>query len=149
MSVKDTVFRAGTSIHRAIFTASKGRVGGRGMGMPVVVLTTTGRMSGKQRETMLTTPLILGDTIVLVASFGGDEREPAWCKNLRADPRVEILMHGTRRTMTARVADATERAELWPQITSAHANYAGYQRKTEREIPVVICEPASRLEAQA
>lgn len=136
-------------MHRAIFTSTKGRVGGRGMGMPVLVLTTTGRTSGKPRETMLTTPLVLGDTIILVASFGGDEREPFWCKNLRADPRVEILMEGKRRTMTARVADATERAELWPQITSAHANYAGYQRKTEREIPVVICEPASRPGAQA
>jgi deazaflavin-dependent oxidoreductase (nitroreductase family) len=149
MSVKDTVFRAGTSIHRAIFTATNGRVGGRGMGMPVVVLTTTGRTSGKRRETMLTTPLVLGDAIILVASYGGDEREPAWCRNLRANPAVEITMEGNRRTMTARVADATERAELWPQITSAHANYAGYQRKTEREIPVVICEPASRPDAQA
>jgi deazaflavin-dependent oxidoreductase (nitroreductase family) len=141
MTLKDNAFRAVTSLHRTVFVATKGRVGGRGMGMPVIVLTTTGRTSGKERETMLTTPLILGDRIILVASYGGDEREPSWCKNVRANPKVTITMNGETRPMTARVADAEERADLWPRITSAHSNYAGYQRKTEREIPVVICEP--------
>jgi deazaflavin-dependent oxidoreductase (nitroreductase family) len=139
MTLKDSVSRAVTSLHRSIFTASNGKVGGRGMGMPVLMLTTTGRSTGKPRQTMLTSPLILDDSVVLVASNGGDSREPAWCRNLRENPRVEITMEGKTRAMTAKVAEAAERNELWPQITSAHANYAGYQRKTEREIPVVVC----------
>jgi deazaflavin-dependent oxidoreductase (nitroreductase family) len=109
--------------------------------MPVVILTTTGRSSGQPRETVLTTPLVLGDAVTLVASFGGDDREPSWCKNLRQNPAVTLTMHGQTSEMTAHVADAAERAELWPQITGAHANYAGYQTKTSREIPVVVLEP--------
>jgi deazaflavin-dependent oxidoreductase (nitroreductase family) len=144
MSAKDRAFRAVTSLHRAIFSVTKGKVGGRGMGMPVLVLQTTGRTTGRRRETMLTSPLVMGDTVVLVASFGGDDREPAWCRNLREDPRVQITMQGSTRGMTAHVADESERADLWPRITSAHSNYAGYQRKTSREIPVVVCEPTGR-----
>lgn len=142
MTLKDNVFKAVTGLHRAVFTATKGKVAGRGMGMPVLVLTTTGRTTGQQRDTMLTSPLIEGDAVMLVASFGGDDREPAWCRNLRENPAVEITMHGKRQAMTARVATTDERAVLWPKITGAHPNYAGYARKTEREIPVVICTPA-------
>jgi deazaflavin-dependent oxidoreductase (nitroreductase family) len=141
MTTKDRLIHGITAVHRTIFTASKGRIAGRTSGMPVVLLTTTGRTSGKPRQTMLASPLVKGDTVMLVASYGGDDREPAWCQNLRKTPEVEITMEGTTRTMRAHVADATERAELWPQITSAHANYAGYQRKTDREIPVVVLEP--------
>jgi deazaflavin-dependent oxidoreductase (nitroreductase family) len=141
MTVKDHLFRTVTAVHRGIFAATNGRVTGRGMGMPVLILTTTGRTTGQLRQTMLTTPLEIDDTITLVASFGGDDREPAWCKNLRANPDVEVTMRGKKRQMRARVADAAERADLWPRITSAHANYAGYQRKTDREIPVVVLEP--------
>jgi deazaflavin-dependent oxidoreductase (nitroreductase family) len=141
MSTKDQIFKAATGLHRAIYKASGGKVIGRGMGMPVVVLTTIGNKSGQARQTMLTSPLILGDKVTLVASYGGDDREPAWCRNLRANPDVEITMEGTTRKMRAHVADASERADLWPQITSAHANYAGYQKKTTREIPVVVLEP--------
>jgi deazaflavin-dependent oxidoreductase (nitroreductase family) len=141
MNAKDELSRGVTLVHRSIFTATKGRVGGRALGMPVVLLTTTGRSSGKPRPTMLTSPLVLGDRVMLVASNGGDDREPSWCRNIRKTPQVEITMEGSTRAMTAHVADEAERAELWPQITSAHANYAGYQRKTDREIPVVICEP--------
>jgi deazaflavin-dependent oxidoreductase (nitroreductase family) len=141
MTAKDTAFRTLTSVHRAIFSASNGRIMGRGMGMPMVKLTTKGRTSGQPRDTMLSTPLVLGDTVILVASYGGDDREPAWCKNIRADGAVEITMEGRKRSMTAHIADEAERAKLWPQITAAHANYAGYQRKTDREIPVVVLDP--------
>jgi deazaflavin-dependent oxidoreductase (nitroreductase family) len=142
MTTKDNLFRALTTVHRALFDASKGRVGGRAAGMPVLVLTTTGRTTGKLRHAMLTSPLQVGDDVMLVASYGGDDREPAWCRNLRAQPAVEITMQGKKRAMRAHIADPTERADLWPKITSAHANYAGYQRKTDREIPVVILRPA-------
>jgi deazaflavin-dependent oxidoreductase (nitroreductase family) len=142
MTAKDHVSRAVTTLHRMVFTTSGGRVAGRALGMPVLVLTTTGRTSGKPRQTMLTSPLVIDEKVMLVASNGGDDREPAWCRNLRAHPGVEITMSGRTRSMLAHIAEPAERAELWPQITSAHANYAGYQRKTDREIPVVVLEPA-------
>jgi deazaflavin-dependent oxidoreductase (nitroreductase family) len=78
---------------------------------------------------------------VLVASNGGDDRNPTWFLNLRDDPDVQVTMGGTTRPMTARVADADEKATLWPRIVADHANYAGYQRKTTRDIPVVVLDP--------
>jgi deazaflavin-dependent oxidoreductase (nitroreductase family) len=141
MTIKDQVFRAVTGLHKGIYKISNGKLAARGMGMPVVVLTTTGRTTGQPRETMLTTPLIDGDTVVLVASFGGDDREPSWCKNIRKTPDVTLTLHGSTSAMRAHVADESERARLWPRITGAHENYAGYQRKTDREIPVVVLEP--------
>ena len=129
------------AIHRPLFRLSKGKLMGKGAGMPVLVLTTTGRKSGQKRPTMLTTPLQFGDSIVLVASRGGDDRHPAWFLNLQANPTVEVEMGGATRTMTARVADAAEKAELWPKIVADHDNYAGYQAKTDRDIPVVVLTP--------
>jgi deazaflavin-dependent oxidoreductase (nitroreductase family) len=142
MTIKDQLSRSVTTIHRTVFIASNGRVGGRALGMPVVLLTTTGRTSGKPRQTMLTSPLMLGEKVMLVASNGGDDREPSWCQNLRRTPAVELTIEGANRRMVAHIAEGDERAALWPQITAAHANYAGYQRKTDRELPVVVLEPA-------
>jgi len=90
---------------------------------------------------MLSVPIIEGDLMVLVASFGGDDRHPAWYLNLQANPEVRVTMSGTTRTMVARTATEEERAELWPQITSAYGGYARYQERTERQIPAVILEP--------
>lgn len=135
------MFKAVTGVHEAVFRASRGRLLGRGSGMPVLMLTTTGRKTGKLRTTMLTTPLRDGDKIVIVASKGGDDHHPTWFLNLRAEPRVEVMMGGDSRPMTAHVADAAEKAALWPRIIADHANYEGYQRKTERDIPVVVLEP--------
>jgi deazaflavin-dependent oxidoreductase (nitroreductase family) len=90
---------------------------------------------------MLTSPWHEGDTYAIVASRGGDDTNPAWFLNLRDNPDVEVAMRGKKQPMRARVADAEERARLWPIITADHKNYAGYQTKTEREIPVVLLEP--------
>ena len=139
--IKDALFRLGTGLHRAVFTASKGRISGRALGMPVVELVTTGRRTGQQRTTMLTVPLIDGDRLVLVASFGGDDRDPAWLRNLQANPGVEVRRSGSARPMQARVATDAERAALWPRIVARAPIYAGYQQKTTRPIPVVILEP--------
>jgi deazaflavin-dependent oxidoreductase (nitroreductase family) len=138
---KDLITKAVTGLHEAIFRASNGRLLARGSGMPVLMLTTTGRKSGQPRTTMLTSPLRDGDATVLVASNGGDDRNPTWFLNLRDDPDVQVTMGGTTRPMTARVADADEKATLWPRIVADHANYAGYQRKTTRDIPVVVLDP--------
>jgi deazaflavin-dependent oxidoreductase (nitroreductase family) len=139
--VNEAVLKVVTGLHKTIFSISHGRVAARGAGMPVLMLTTTGRRSGQPRTTMLTTPQREGSRIMLVASNGGDDRDPAWLHNLRADPRVQVTMGGRTVPMTARVADAAERADLWPRIVADHAHYADYQAKTDREIPVVVLEP--------
>jgi deazaflavin-dependent oxidoreductase (nitroreductase family) len=138
---KDALYRVSTAIHRAVFRASKGRILGKAFGMPVAELVTTGRRSGKKRSTMLAVPITEGDRLVLVASFGGDDRHPAWYLNLRANPQVRATTAGSTRVMTARTANEEERAELWPRITSVFEGYARYQERTERPIPVVILEP--------
>ena len=89
----------------------------------------------------MTAPIVEGDRVVIVASFGGDSRHPAWYLNIEADPSVEVTMEGRTRKMTAHVATKDEKAEMWPRITEAYKGYAGYQKRTGRDIPVVICEP--------
>jgi deazaflavin-dependent oxidoreductase (nitroreductase family) len=143
MTPKDAFFKVGTGIHRAIFNISKGRIFGKAFGMPIIELVTTGRRSGKARATMLSVPVIDGDRLVLVASFGGDDRDPAWYLNLQANPEVRVTIAGSTRTMIARIATEEEKAELWSQIISAYEGYARYQERTERPIPVVILEPPS------
>jgi|SRR5665647_713599 len=112
------------------------------MDMPVLKLTTTGRKSGRPRSVMLTSPLQEGPVLVVVASRGGDDRAPAWFLNLQGNPDVEVSLQGKpRRRMHARVASPAERKRLWPLVTSDHRNYAGYQTRTMREIPLVLLEP--------
>ncbi len=130
--------------HRRILKLTRGRIGWHLYGMPMLELTTVGRKSGEKRTTMLSSPMQRGDTIVVVASRGGSDLYPAWYHNLVAEPRVEVNFRGRGvREMWARVADAAERAELWPIVTKDHPNYAGYQRKTDREIPLVLLEPVA------
>ncbi|MGH9012675.1 MAG: nitroreductase family deazaflavin-dependent oxidoreductase [Acidimicrobiia bacterium] len=138
---KDVVARLVTGFHEAVFRVSNGRIGNKGFGMPVVMLTTTGRKSGKRRTTMLTSPTQDGEGIVLVASYGGDDRHPAWFLNLRDNPEVEVTMRGQTRPMRARVASSEEKAELWPRVVAAYRGYGQYQKRTERDIPLVIVEP--------
>ncbi len=140
--VKDLGFKLSTLAHRTIVNVSGGRLLNRAYGMPVVQLHTTGRKSGRPRVTMLTAPIIDDQRVVLVASKGGDDRNPAWFLNLQANPDVELTIDGETRPMKARVASPDEKAELWPQIVAKHKGYAGYQTRTERDIPVVICEAA-------
>ncbi len=131
------------AVHRALIAVSFGRIGWSVGGMPALELTTTGRRSGQQRSTMLTAPVLLEGKPVVVASRGGDDANPAWFLNLQADPHVLVGIGGKPAVpMTARVLTSAERAELWPQITAKYSNYAGYQRRTAREIPLVVLEPA-------
>jgi deazaflavin-dependent oxidoreductase (nitroreductase family) len=128
-------------VHRAALAATGGRLGRQVFGMPAVQLHTTGRKSGRRRSVMLTTPVREGDRLVVIASKGGDDHHPEWYLNLVADPDVEVTEDGVTRPMRARTASPEERAELWPQVVAAYKGYAGYQRSTEREIPVVLLEP--------
>jgi len=134
--------KAMNRVHRVVLGATGGRLGWRAGGMPVIELTTTGRHSGLPRATMLTSPYQEGSTIVIVASRGGDDRHPAWYLNLVEQPEVTVSVGGKpSQRMRAETAGPEERARLWPLLTADHRNYAGYQRKTSREIPVVLLRP--------
>ncbi len=138
----DLVLKAMNFSHRIVLSATGGRIGWRAGGMPVIELTTTGRRSGQSRSTMLTSPYQEGSTIVIVASRGGDDHHPAWYLNLRDHPEVTVSMDGEpARPMQAQTAGPEDRARLWPLITADHRNYGGYQRKTKREIPLVLLTP--------
>jgi len=139
----DAVFKFTNALHRGIFKATNGRLMGKFFGMPVVMLTTTGRKSGKQRTSMLTSPTRdASGNIVLVASKGGDPKHPMWFLNLRTNPTVEATFEGKKRTMHARVATPEEKQDLWPKVVAGYKGYASYQTKTTRDIPLVILEPA-------
>lgn len=123
---------------------SFGRLGWKAGVMPVVELTTTGRKSGQPRSVLLTSPVQEGDTFVIVASKGGEDTHPAWFLNLRDNPKVEAAIGGkSKAAYTARVATPEERERLWPQVVAAYRGYDGYQKKTERQIPLVFLEPAA------
>lgn len=135
----DLALKTMNAVHRTILTLSFGKLGWDAGGMPVLELTTKGRKSGEARSVMLTSPVQDGETIVIVASRGGDEHHPAWFLNLQSNPEVQVKWKGgPKRPMNARVATAEERAVLWPEVTSKYKNYAGYQEKTDREIPLVL-----------
>ena len=135
------MFKFMNAVHRTIFTATNGKLMGKFYGMPVVMLTTTGRKSGQPRTHMLTSPVREGDKVVLVASKGGDPKHPMWFLNLRDNPNVEATYDGKRRKMHARVASPEEKERLWPQVVAGYKGYAEYQTKTTRDIPLVILEP--------
>ena len=140
----DLTLKTMNTLHRAVLRLSGGRLGWDAAKMPVLELTTTGRKSGQPRSVMLTSPWQEGSTIVVVASRGGDDTHPAWFLNLRDNPEVEVVLKGKpKQKMTARVADSEERARLWPLLTAEHKNYADYQTKTEREIPLVLLNPSA------
>ena len=140
----DFTFKAMNAVHKSLLTVSGGRLGWKFSKMPVLELTTKGRKTGVPRSVMLTSPVQQGSTLVVVASRGGDDKHPAWFLNLRDDPDVEVALQGQpKQRMRARVATPEERAELWPRVTANFKNYAGYQTKTQREIPLVLLEPES------
>jgi deazaflavin-dependent oxidoreductase (nitroreductase family) len=126
-------------VHRTVLAISGGRVARRIAGMPVLLLTTTGRKTGKARTVPLTY-IEDGDAIVLVASYGGRPHNPDWFENLVAKPEVAVVVGGERRTMTARRATPEERARLWPKVVATYDGYAKYQTKTNREIPLAILD---------
>ncbi len=126
--------------HRALMAVTRGRKGWQIGRMPAVELHTIGRVSGIRRSTMLTAPVHDDGRWVLVASKGGDDRDPEWYRNLAANPDVELTVRGQTQALRARTATLEEKKELWPQIVAVNPGYAEYQTKTDRQIPVVICE---------
>jgi deazaflavin-dependent oxidoreductase (nitroreductase family) len=139
----DAGFKLMNATHRAALFVTGGRFPNKLFGMAPVELRTTGRKSGQSRLTMLTSPIHDENRVVLVASKGGDDRDPQWYRNLTANPEVEVTIEGSTRKMRARTASAEEKAALWPDIVAAYRGYDSYQKRAHRDIPVVICEPAS------
>jgi len=127
--------------HTVVYRATGGLVGHRFPGAPsMLLLDHVGARSGVER----TTPLVYveeGDALVLVASKGGYPKNPAWFHNLRAHPDATVQVGSQRRAVRARVASPSERARLWPKAVAVYGGYAGYQERTDREIPLVILEP--------
>ena len=127
-------------VHRAIYLATGGRVGARLPGLDVLLLTTKGRKTGLERT--LPMPYFRdGDDLILVGSNGGQARDPAWWFNLRADPSATVQIGRATVAVRARPATSEERERLWPRLTRENPNYSRYERKTEREIPVVVLTP--------
>jgi deazaflavin-dependent oxidoreductase (nitroreductase family) len=130
-----------TSLHAALYKASRGRVGGTLGDAPIVLVDSVGRKSGKRR----THPLIgreLDGNIVIVASKGGIARHPAWYLNLMAHPDTEVNWRGEHRRVRAREAEGEEREKLWKRMVEVYRPYAHYQSRTDRRIPVIVLEPA-------
>ncbi|MFT5203970.1 MAG: deazaflavin-dependent oxidoreductase (nitroreductase family) [Candidatus Aldehydirespiratoraceae bacterium] len=129
-------------VHRTLLKVSGGRKGWTAGGMPALELSTTGRKSGEKRAVMLTSPHQEGDSMLIVASRGGDDIHPAWYLNLQANPAVEVTTKAGTKSMLARVLSSDERSEIWPVVVAKYKNYGGYQEKTDREIPLVFLDPA-------
>jgi deazaflavin-dependent oxidoreductase (nitroreductase family) len=129
-----------TRAHVATYRLSHGRLGGSYRGAPVLLLHHTGRKSGQDRVS----PLLYlddGDDLVVVGSKGGSHKHPAWFLNLREMPETTVEVGGERRRVKVRVASAQEREKLWPRLVDLYSDYANYQERTEREIPLVILSP--------
>lgn len=138
--LKDTLFRAATALHRELYRRTGGKIAGKMFKAPLMLLTTTGRRSGQPRVT----PLMCvrdGDRFLAIGSFGGDDRHPQWFKNLQANPDATIQLGSDVIKVRASVATPEEKKALWPKAVAAYKGYDSYQRKTSRDIPVVILTP--------
>ena len=127
-------------VHRVVYRLSGGRIFGRSLGCPIVLLTTTGRKSGQPR----TAPIFgfqEGQSTVVVPSNAGKERYPSWYLNLRANPQAQVQVGREIRQVRAREATPQERERLWPFLASQYGGYDVYRERTDRHIPVVILEP--------
>lgn len=131
-------------LHEELYKRTDGRVGHKTIGVPTLLLRTTGRRSGALRTNGLVYARD-GDAYLVVASNGGADRHPAWLHNVKANPCVEVQIGRERRRGTAKVIEPTDPsyARLW-QIVNAnnHDRYTAYQQKTTRPIPVITITPS-------
>ena len=137
MGIADAAFRLSTQGHARFYKATGGKLAGKNL----LLLTTTGRRTGRER----TTPLMRiedGDNYVVAGSVGGAARHPGWYHNLIANPNVRVQVGRSVSARTARIARGEERQRLWAAFEAAEARFASYAAKTDRTIPVVVLEPA-------
>ena len=133
-------FRILGGLHRKVYRLTGGKVGARIANMPVLLLTTTGRRSGRPRTQPLTYTRAR-EGYVVIASKGGAAQHPLWYLNLRANPLAEVTVGRETRKVQAREADGDERERLWRQLADVYSGYDRYAQKTSRRIPVIVLEP--------
>ena len=139
-SAAKTAQRMFTNVHSLVYRVTGGRVAGRVFKSPVLLLTTTGRKSGRER----TIPLIYlyqDGALVVVASNGGAPNHPAWWLNLKANPEATVEIGDRKVRVRAEQARPEEKELLWPKLVAMYGSYEDYQRRAQREIPVVILRP--------
>ncbi len=139
----DWLVRLIDHLTRQIYTWTDGRTGSVQMGWTMLLLTTTGRKTGRQLTHTLAY-LQDGTSLVVVASNNGSDHHPAWYLNLCANPRVYVHHGRQKGYFLARAASPQARAALWPRLVAYHPPYAGHQAHTRRELPVVILSPVEQ-----
>jgi deazaflavin-dependent oxidoreductase (nitroreductase family) len=125
--------------HIWAYQRTDGRIGHRLLWFPAALITTTGRKSGQPR----TTPTLYlrdGDRVILPASFGGRDADPAWYRNLKSNPKVHVQIRGEHLDLIARDATDDERKLYWRKLTRIYPPYQGYREASDRVIPLVVCE---------
>jgi F420H(2)-dependent quinone reductase len=135
------IFKQFMRLQIFMYRRSGGKMLGHLRGMPVLLLTTIGRKSGKRRVA----PVMYirdGNNYVVTASNSGDDKHPGWFLNLRANPQITIEVDGMTKRVTAHQASSQEKGRLWPQLVEKAPFFDGYRKKTRREIPMVILEPS-------
>ena len=134
--MRDADVKRLSTLHTVVYRATNGWIGRRLVNNDMLLLTTIGRRSGKAHTVPL---LYLEDEgrLIVIASYGGRPADPEWFRNLRHDPTATVQVSGIRRDVRATTMTPPERATWWPRIVEAYGDYAVYQSRTNREIPVV------------
>ena len=140
--MRDSEVKRWSAFHRVLYVTTNGALGRRLVGNDMLLLTTRGRRTGEAH----TVPLLYlreGGRLLVIASYGGRAHHPEWYLNLLAEPEVTARVGARKLAVTARTASPSERDFWWPKVVAAYSDYAVYQQRTEREIPVVVLEPAA------
>jgi deazaflavin-dependent oxidoreductase (nitroreductase family) len=136
----NSMLRVMWKLHRLVLRASGGRIGSRMGAMKVLLLETTGHKSGQPRTVGLS-HLEDGGRYFVIASYAGEDRDPAWAMNLKAQPRATVTIGGRLVPVSARVLEGTERESMFGLFVEADASYGEYRQRTTREIPVFELRP--------
>lgn len=135
------IIRAYTRFNVWVFKKTNGRLMKNFPGgYPICVVGMTGAKSGKRREVALI-HLPFKDKLILIASQGGMDIHPRWYYNIKKNPDIDVMVGGHKRHMTARQLDNDEKRQLWPHILTLYPDFDEYQARTDRNIPVFLCEP--------
>ena len=135
--------KLGSGAHAGVYRATGGKLFGRMGKSPILLLNTVGRKTGKKR----TSPLLYvmdGEDFVIIASKGGAATHPAWYLNLRANPEATVEIGDREVQVEAEVADPEDKPRLWQKMVEMYPTYDAYQKKTEREIPLLVLRPVER-----
>jgi len=137
--MRDRTAKQLSTLHTLLYRATRGRIGRRLVDNDMLLLTTTGHTSGKKH----TVPLLYldtGNSLIVIASWGGRPSHPHWYQNLLANPNATVRILGRTFPVTARSATEDERRLWWPRVIEAYDGYEAYQSRTKREIPLVFLE---------